>query len=65
MAEATMALAALLVSQAPDKRERTAEAANVARLAAIDARIAEIDKRLAAETSPTMPHSPAPRRCQR
>ena len=37
------------VSQAPDKRDRAAEAANVARLAAIDTRIAEIDKRLAAE----------------
>ena len=37
------------VSQAPDKRDRAAEAANVARLAAIDTRIAEIDKRLAAD----------------
>ena len=37
------------VSQAPDKRDRAAEAANVARLAAIDARIGEIDKRLAAD----------------
>ena len=35
------------VSQAPDKRDRTAEAANVARLAAIDVQIAEIDKQLA------------------
>ena len=32
------------VSQAPDKRDRAAEGANVARLAAIDARIGEIDK---------------------
>ena len=37
------------VSQAPDKRDRAAEAANVARLAAIDTRIADIDKRLAAD----------------
>jgi hypothetical protein len=37
------------VSQAPDKRDRAAEAANVARLAAIDARIGEIDRRLAAD----------------
>jgi hypothetical protein len=36
------------VAQAPDKRDRSAEAANVARLAVIDARIADIDKRLAA-----------------
>jgi hypothetical protein len=35
------------VSQAPDKRDRPAEAANVARLTAIDAQIAEIDKQLA------------------
>ena len=35
------------VSQAPDKRDRAAEAANVTRLAAIDTRIADIDKRLA------------------
>jgi CHAT domain-containing protein len=34
------------VVQAPDKRDRSAEAANVARLGAIDARIAEIDKTL-------------------
>ena len=37
------------VSEAPDKRDRAAEAANIARLAAIDARIADIDKRLAAD----------------
>jgi CHAT domain-containing protein len=37
------------VSQAPDKRDRAAEGANVARLAAIDARIGEIDNRLAAD----------------
>ena len=37
------------VSQAPDKRDSAAEAANVARLAAIDMRIAAIDKRLAAD----------------
>jgi CHAT domain-containing protein len=37
------------VSQAPDKRDRAAEAANVARLTAIDERIAEIDKLLKAE----------------
>ena len=37
------------VSQAPDKRDRAAEAANVTRLAAIDTRIADIDKRLAAD----------------
>jgi CHAT domain-containing protein len=37
------------VAQAPDKRNPMAEAANVARLAAIDTRIAEIDKQLAAE----------------
>ena len=35
------------VSQPPDKRDKQAEAANVARLAEIDDRIAEIDKRLA------------------
>ena len=35
------------MSQAPDKRDRTAEAANVARLAAIEVQIAEIDKQLA------------------
>src|SRR5207302_1533787 len=35
------------VSQAPDKRDRAAESANVARLAMIDARIGAIDKRLA------------------
>src|SRR5215470_12023211 len=34
------------VAQAPDKRDRPAEAANVARLGEIDARIAEIDKTL-------------------
>jgi CHAT domain-containing protein/Tfp pilus assembly protein PilF len=37
------------VSQAPDKRDRAGEAANNARLVAIDARIADIDKRLVAE----------------
>ena len=37
------------VSQAPDKRDRAAEGANVARLAAIDARIGEIDRRLATD----------------
>jgi CHAT domain-containing protein/tetratricopeptide (TPR) repeat protein len=37
------------VAQAPDKRDPQAEAANVARLAAIDTRIAEIDERLKAE----------------
>ena len=37
------------VSQPPDKRDRTAEAANVARLAEIDTRIAAIDARLEAE----------------
>jgi CHAT domain-containing protein/tetratricopeptide (TPR) repeat protein len=37
------------VAQPPEKRDSTAEAANVARLAAIDGRIAEIDKRLAAD----------------
>jgi CHAT domain-containing protein/tetratricopeptide (TPR) repeat protein len=36
------------VAQAPDKRNREAEAENVAQLAAIDARIALIDKELAA-----------------
>ena len=35
------------VSQAPDKRDRAAESANVTRLTAIDIRIADIDKRLA------------------
>ena len=35
------------VSQPPDKRDKQAEAANVARLAEIDTRIAEIDKQLA------------------
>ncbi|HJZ32155.1 MAG TPA: tetratricopeptide repeat protein, partial [Hyphomicrobiaceae bacterium] len=34
------------VAQAPDMRDRPAEAANIARLEAIDARIAEIDKTL-------------------
>jgi CHAT domain-containing protein/tetratricopeptide (TPR) repeat protein len=37
------------VAQEPGKRDRTAETANVARLAAIDTRIAEVDKRLAVE----------------
>jgi tetratricopeptide (TPR) repeat protein len=37
------------VSRAPDKRDGAAEAANVARLAAIDARIADIDKRFVAD----------------
>jgi len=37
------------VSQTPGKRNRAAEAANVARLAAIDARIGEVDRRLAAD----------------
>ena len=37
------------VAQAPDKRDRAAEAGNAARLAAIDARITDIDKRLAAD----------------
>jgi tetratricopeptide (TPR) repeat protein/CHAT domain-containing protein len=37
------------VSQAPDKRDRVAEAENVARLTAIDTRIAEIDQRLKTE----------------
>ena len=37
------------VSQTPDKRDRAAEGTNVARLAAIDAHIAEIDRRLAAD----------------
>jgi CHAT domain-containing protein/tetratricopeptide (TPR) repeat protein len=37
------------VSQAPDKRDRQAEAANVVRLTEIDARISGIDKRLAVE----------------
>ena len=37
------------LGQAPDKRDAKAEAENTARLAAIDTRIAEIDKRLAAE----------------
>jgi tetratricopeptide (TPR) repeat protein/CHAT domain-containing protein len=36
------------IAQAPDKRNRDAEAENVARLAAIDTRIAAIDKELAA-----------------
>ena len=40
---------AAAVSQAPDNRDRAAEATNVTRLATIDIRIAEIDKRLAAE----------------
>jgi CHAT domain-containing protein len=37
------------VSLAPDKRDKAAEAANIARLAAIDARVAEIDKQLTAQ----------------
>jgi tetratricopeptide (TPR) repeat protein len=37
------------VSLAPDKRDRAAEAANVARLVAIDTRIAEIDQRVKAD----------------
>ena len=37
------------VSQAPDERDATAEAANTARLIEIEGRIAAIDKRLAAE----------------
>jgi CHAT domain-containing protein len=37
------------VAQAPEKRNAQAEAQNVARLAAIDTRIAEIDKRLQTE----------------
>src|SRR5262249_55129884 len=37
------------VSLAPDKRNHGAEAANVAQLDAIDARISEIDKRLTTE----------------
>lgn len=36
-------------AQAPDKRDRAAEATNVTRLAAVDARIADIDKRLTAD----------------
>lgn len=37
------------VSQAPDRRDRPAEAANAARLAEIDTRLAVIDQRLAAD----------------
>jgi CHAT domain-containing protein/Flp pilus assembly protein TadD len=37
------------LAQAPDQRDRGAEAANATRLAAIDARIAAIDKRLTAD----------------
>jgi hypothetical protein len=37
------------VAQNPEKRDAQAEAANVSRLAAIDSRIAEIDKRLGAD----------------
>ena len=37
------------VALPPDKRDRAAEAANLARLTAIDARIGQIDKRLAAD----------------
>jgi tetratricopeptide (TPR) repeat protein len=39
----------IAVAQAPDKRDRPAEAANTDRMAAIDSRVAEIDKRLAAD----------------
>ena len=39
----------IAVAQVPDKRNPQAEAANVARLAAIDTRIAEIDDRLKAK----------------
>jgi CHAT domain-containing protein/tetratricopeptide (TPR) repeat protein len=39
------------VSQTPDKRDRQAESENVARLDAVDARIAVIDKRLATDFS--------------
>ena len=44
-----MAYGMPLLAQAPDKRDAKAEADNRARLAAIDTRIADIDKRLAAE----------------
>jgi CHAT domain-containing protein/tetratricopeptide (TPR) repeat protein len=37
------------VAKAPDKRDRQAETVNLARLASIDVRIAELDKRLSAE----------------
>jgi len=37
------------VSQASDRRDRAAETVNVARLAVVDTRIAEIDKRMVAE----------------
>ena len=37
------------VSQSPDKRDNAVEAANIARMSAIDARITEIDKRLAGD----------------
>lgn len=37
------------VAKTPDKRDRETEAANLARLASIDTRIAEIDRRLGAE----------------
>jgi tetratricopeptide (TPR) repeat protein/CHAT domain-containing protein len=37
------------VAQTPDKRDRAAETANVARLTAIDLRITDIDKRLVAQ----------------
>ena len=37
------------IAQAPDKRDIQAEAANVARLSAIDTRIGDIDRRLTAE----------------
>jgi CHAT domain-containing protein len=43
------ALRSAAVAQAPDKRNPRAETANVARLMAIDTRIAEIDERLKAE----------------
>ena len=44
-----MGLRNAALAQAPDKRDTKAEAENNARLAAIDARIAEIDKELAAK----------------
>ena len=43
------ALRSAAVAQAPDKRDREAETINTSRLAAIDMRIADIDKRLAAD----------------
>jgi CHAT domain-containing protein/tetratricopeptide (TPR) repeat protein len=49
------------VAQAPDKRNREVEAENVARLTMIDARIADIDKQLAAKFPDyAMLASPAP-----